>query len=50
MSAKNNHENEKMKMGPVLAHNEHVEHVAREILIHAAIISAVCTIIVMVIP
>ncbi len=48
MSAKNKHENREME--PVLAHNERVEQVSKEILIHAAIIAAVCTIIVMVIP
>lgn len=48
MNPKNKHEHAKME--PVLAHNDEVEKVAREILIHSAIIAAVCTIIVMVIP
>ncbi len=41
---------ETLKMEPVLAHNDDVEKVAQEILIHAAIIAAACTLIVMVIP
>ncbi len=45
MAAKKEHQLE-----PVLAHNDDVERVAREILIHAAMVAAICTIIVMVIP
>ena len=44
------HKTDAQRMEPVMAHNDDVEKIAREILIHAAIIAAVCTIIVMVIP
>jgi hypothetical protein len=33
-----------------MRHSTSVEHVAREIVIHAAILAAICTLIVMVIP